>query len=408
MRFPLALRVLSSSLSRPAPYSLLPSSLSPFSPPSRSVPSLLLTLPPRMSRAMVAGRCASVGLRFSCLKNIYEVFLIRTPRCTQRGLSSGPLAPDFSPGNTTEYFRHSEATLHKSVLHQYTARCGARKRETGCRSDPHCDFGIPAMNAGSCCQSHRTIPAPAEPSRHSRAPWSPSPHLARGKREQKENKRKGIFCLAQPASYSSTPSPLPIARESGVVTFGGEGALMPAPLVMGETIPALALHSAHPTPRSLSICTHLCERRFLVADLLRPFRCGAYPPVWWGMLWFVVAQPNIFLRIAGRRAAVLRWSFPTTQTLPRCRTWGRRFLGIKLTPPLFPSLLPVRGCSIGRAMGRRCRLYHGLFIRPPTDLVVVICCLPGADRRCELCRLVVVNSFLLREEESGKEGTEGR
>ena len=34
-------------------------------------------------------------------------------------------------------------------------------------------------------------------------------------------------------------------------------------------------------------------------------------------------------------------------------------------------------------------LYQGLSIRPPTDLVIMVC-LPGADRRCKPCRLVVV------------------
>ena len=29
-------------------------------------------------------------------------------------------------------------------------------------------------------------------------------------------------------------------------------------------------------------------------------------------------------------------------------------------------------------------LYHGFFIRPPTDPVVVVCRLPGADRSCAL------------------------
>ena len=33
--------------------------------------------------------------------------------------------------------------------------------------------------------------------------------------------------------------------------------------------------------------------------------------------------------------------------------------------------------------------YYGLSVRPPTDLVVVLCRLLEVERRCELCRLMV-------------------
>ena len=46
-----------------------------------------------------------------------------------------------------------------------------------------------------------------------------------------------------------------------------------------------------------------------------------------GVLRLVVARPNVFLRVIGREAAVSRWPFPATQTLPRCRTRDRLFLG---------------------------------------------------------------------------------
>ena len=175
------------------------------------------------------------------------------------------------------------------------------------------------------------------------------------------NKRKGIFCLTHPAPYFSTPPPSSIAGGSGVVTLRGKGALTPALLVIGETIPALALHSADPACRVCPLVP-TCERGFLVADL-RPFGCGAYPPVWWGMLCLVVARPSVFLRIVGRGAAVLR------------------------PPSLFPSL--AGGLVHRSGLGLPVSLFHGISIRPPTDLVALamrfmVWCLVVCWRRLSL------------------------
>ena len=46
-----------------------------------------------------------------------------------------------------------------------------------------------------------------------------------------------------------------------------------------------------------------------------------------------------------------------------------------------------------RSSRRKCALYHGISTRPPTGLIVVGCRHPGTDRRCEYCRLVVVDHY---------------
>lgn len=73
-------------------------------------------------------------------------------------IAAGPLAPDFSPESTTARYRNREATPPKSIPQKCTARCQARKRETGCEQDPRCDFGIVAlaMSAAPRCWSHLT------------------------------------------------------------------------------------------------------------------------------------------------------------------------------------------------------------------------------------------------------------
>ena len=103
------------------------------------------------------------------------------------------------------------------------------------------------------------------------------------------------------------------------------------------------------------------------------------PPM--GVLRLVVARPNVFLRVIGREAAVSRWPFPATQTLPRCRTRDRRFLGVKPTPDPASFSLPPGGLLDRSGHGAAgvitsrfvCPLAHGL--------VVVVCHLLGADRR---------------------------
>ena len=73
-------------------------------------------------------------------------------------------------------------------------------------------------------------------------------------------------------------------------------------------------------------------------------------------------------------------------------------MGSNRPPP--PFLPPSwQSCSTGRSYGAAgVASYHGFSVLQPTDLVVVVCRLPGADRRCELCRLVVVVRRLLGAE----------
>ena len=98
------------------------------------------------------------------------------------------------------------------------------------------------------------------------------------------------------------------------------------------------------------------------------------------------------------------WSIPLRLHPPSPRTGQSgcivlSFLPVASTPRFkkpgqtTPTLLEVLGnppfVFDSRPAATPFALYHGLPIRPPTDLVIIVCRLPGAGRRCEPCRLVV-------------------
>ena len=174
------------------------------------------------------------------------------------------------------------------------------------------------------------------------------------KTKRTKNKEKKPFCPPGVGAFHSFHllrrrlelrfrpplAPPSVAGASESAPSCAEGAAAPRTLRGGE---------GDLQPISASQLSHWCPLG--VGGSLR----GAHPWVWVGRA------------VIGRR--------PTKQLPPRCRSrslvFGSQINPRVCSPPSWEAARPVG------TWGCRCRLYHGLFIRPPTDLISVLCRQPA-------------------------------